>query len=939
MEDKAPSAAALSTQAITEINAQLSAGKYDDALRLADLELDSRPEFRAIWFKRGTALRALTRHADALVHFRQMAKRFPGDLDALHQLANAHRNMRDFKPALDLDRAVLEQKPDHRGALLGQINMLSSLGDKSASLAALEQALAVLPDDTALLARYGAGLRSLDRLDEALAHLRAASTAFPDDVALRYELATTLRSKAVFVEALGLFQAILRQQPDHRAAWFGQINTLLAQSQFLVAQEAIHQALAVLPDDKGLLIKQGIVQRALGHHGQAIAHFQQLLAQFPGDIAVRHELALSHRGASDFDAALALHRDILAEQPDHAGALQGQIDAHLGRGDYAQAQSLLQASMAVKRAVGRKRDPAETQRRLKAVEIAQHLDDLPKPDSDAAKELDRNLRYIERYVNELNERQLWRLFSICEKLERPKTARKIFTALIRRPTIPSDVGLYIVRRLQSHQMDVALDQVMTVLEPRISPIHRTEFVLEVTSIRRGPIAAMNAARARKQAERSQSAALQLAGFLRDSGEAVLAARYLRRCVRKWPQSLPAIEALVHALLESGAPEQALRHLRRIRRHSPDHHNALEHLTGQVFLELGKLSEVEDSLARLDGKLAQDRTIKQRISLEISRGNVRGANDLFEALSRLPGSSVKLARHKSISMIGSQINEMTLYYRQRAERGIDADAAPVDPEEVLQYTHPAKRVIASVMRAGRRPLSLRHDVPMQVVQYWNSDDIPTDIAWLIDHWASQSALEHALFNRARAMRFIRDDLGPDWLSAFRLARHPAEESDFFRLCYLLVHGGIYVDADDRYIRDFTRLIDTCGGFLAFAEPYGTVENNFIAARPNHPVIKIAALAARDALLQRASEITWAKTGPGLLTRAIASHILRQPGPGGRGPADITILPRYRLRPYVQIHIPLAYKKTARYWNAASRVGPITFQEMMAQILTKELRRTS
>ena len=940
MASDPPSAAALSTQAIGQINAELSAGAYDEALRLADLELDSRPEFQAIWIKRGTALRALGRHDDARAHFEQMVRHFPTEAGALFQLANAHRNLGDHKAALRFERAVLDLQPDHPGALQGQISSLWALKDLEGLIGAADQALAQLPGDGPearnVILRRAVALRRLGRPAEALEPLRALCARSPDDLELLQELAAALRSNGDLDEALARDRDILARQPDHRGALLGQVNTLLVQSQFLPALELIDQALTRAPQDRTLLVKRGIVQRALGHHAQAVAQFQDLLAQFPGDVAIRHELALSYRAASDFEAALALHREVLAEQPDHAGALQGQIDVLLARGNYAEAQKLLQAKARVKRRVGARRDPGETRHRLKMVEIAQHLDGSPDAQSEAGKELDRNLRYIERYIHELNERELWRLFSICEKIERPKTARKMFTALIQRPTLPRDVALYIVRRLQSHQMDQALDQLMSLLEPRLSATEVTEFVLEVAAIRQGPIAALRAARHHRQAERTQSAALQLAGFLCDAGEAVLAGRYLRLCRRKWPQSFPVIEALVHALLESGAPEQALRHLRQVRRVADDHHSALEYLTGQVFLELGNLAEVEACLARVDGKLAHDRTIKQRISLEISRGDVTGANALFDAMAKLPGSSVKLARHKSISMIGSQINEMGLYYHERLLNGIDAKAPPRDPEEVLRYTHPAKRVVERMLRVGQRPLSLCHDLPMQVVQYWNNDDIPPDIAGLIGEWDRICPLDSVLFNRLRAMRFLQDNLGPDWLSAFRLARHPAEESDFFRLCYLLVQGGIYVDADDRYVRDFSALIDTCGGFLAFAEPYGTAENNFIAARPGHPAIEIAALAARDALLQRASEITWSKTGPALLTRAVAHHILRHERRHGRLPGDVTILPRYRLRPYIQIHIPLAYKKTARYWNAASRVGPITFQEMMARIVEKQTR---
>ena len=41
------------------------------------------------------------------------------------------------------------------------------------------------------------------------------------------------------------------------------------------------------------------------------------------------------------------------------------------------------------------------------------------------------------------------------------------------------------------------------------------------------------------------------------------------------------------------------------------------------------------------------------------------------------------------------------------------------------------------------------------------------------------------------------LGHRYLQAFDLCYHPAMRCDYFRLCYILVNGGFYVDADEVY----------------------------------------------------------------------------------------------------------------------------------------------
>jgi hypothetical protein len=67
-----------------------------------------------------------------------------------------------------------------------------------------------------------------------------------------------------------------------------------------------------------------------------------------------------------------------------------------------------------------------------------------------------------------------------------------------------------------------------------------------------------------------------------------------------------------------------------------------------------------------------------------------------------------------------------------------------------------------------------------------------------------------------------------------------------------------------------------------------------------------------LLRRDNDSVWLKTGPGLLTRAVSSWMLRQP-PGA--PGDTTILRQVDLYKVVKPHVPLPYKKTGRYWNRA------------------------
>ena len=59
----------------------------------------------------------------------------------------------------------------------------------------------------------------------------------------------------------------------------------------------------------------------------------------------------------------------------------------------------------------------------------------------------------------------------------------------------------------------------------------------------------------------------------------------------------------------------------------------------------------------------------------------------------------------------------------------------------------------------------------------------------------SGFEHRLFDERTAAAFINSSLGARYKRVFESCYHPAMQADYFRLCYVLVKGGFYVDADD------------------------------------------------------------------------------------------------------------------------------------------------
>lgn len=91
-------------------------------------------------------------------------------------------------------------------------------------------------------------------------------------------------------------------------------------------------------------------------------------------------------------------------------------------------------------------------------------------------------------------------------------------------------------------------------------------------------------------------------------------------------------------------------------------------------------------------------------------------------------------------------------------------------------------------------------PKRIVQFWDDlDRLPGDVGECIETWkkTEEQGLERVLFDKRQAGDFIRRRLGARHKRAFDRCYHPAMQSDYFRLCYILVEGGCYIDADDVY----------------------------------------------------------------------------------------------------------------------------------------------
>lgn len=205
------------------------------------------------------------------------------------------------------------------------------------------------------------------------------------------------------------------------------------------------------------------------------------------------------------------------------------------------------------------------------------------------------------------------------------------------------------------------------------------------------------------------------------------------------------------------------------------------------------------------------------------------------------------------------------------------------------------------------------IPAVIVQFWDSDAVPEDVGLAIASWRDRNpGFEHRLFSEARARAFIVQAHGEAAAQAFDRCHHAAMKADFFRVAYLAVEGGVYVDADDACARPMGELLAAIGNARFAASlssdvaPY--VHNWFLAAAPAHPVLR-SALVEMIAGIDRAhaegvTADIWHSTGPGLITRAVARWLAGSPGASG----EAVFLTSRQYRGFAVGMEALAYKKT-------------------------------
>jgi tetratricopeptide (TPR) repeat protein len=384
-------------------------------------------------------------------------------------------------------------------------------------------------------------------------------------------------------------------------------------------------------------------------------------------------------------------------------------------------------------------------------------------------------------------------------------------------------------------------------------------------------------------------------------------RYVRRCLRRWPAEQKLWLVYVTQSLKLGRIAEVARQLEIASRVLPDHV-----LLDYRLILCGYRNDLDGAVECYAGlrDLGLDKPSHRTVlgKLVYTRQDPLTAGALFERIGN-PGAEDARLLHR-----GGLVGMMTLEFgleRQALEQSGGYGSVQDWVRSRPCSTVAAIRLVDGWGGQGTDPAADEEGIPRQIFQYWDNPDRPDALAPIVASWQKAPGFSHRLIDRIDALRFLRETFGGDWVRAFQLAQDAAQEADLLRLCLLAKSGGVWADADDYLYGDLNAVLGHGSGLILYREPLGgALANNIMASAPSHPVIVYAARLACQALLQRANENAWNKTGPGLLTRAMAHYLVRTE-PGAR--RRITVLDWPQVGRQISTHNPVSYKATAGYWN--------------------------
>lgn len=236
-------------------------------------------------------------------------------LDRKLQEAMACYQARDASGAEQTCREILQQSPEHPGALHLLGLAYTSVGRLAEAVAALSAAASRAPRDPVVHLDLGVALSSQGRHAEAAACFHRAAALDPENPGMHLNLGNALARNGRTEEALACYRKALDLDPGHLQALINLGNLLRAQGQSEQAAALYEKAIESRPDHPDAYVKLGDVRTDQGLYAGAQALYEKALSLDPDNALARNNLGNSLSAQHHWAKAVAQYERAIELKP------------------------------------------------------------------------------------------------------------------------------------------------------------------------------------------------------------------------------------------------------------------------------------------------------------------------------------------------------------------------------------------------------------------------------------------------------------------------------------------------------------------------------------------------------------------------------------------------------------------------------------------------
>jgi tetratricopeptide (TPR) repeat protein len=233
--------------------------------------------------------------------------------------------------AIKLYRQVLKKEPQHVQALHMLGLAAYQQGDKAQAITLLQKAIAIKPDLGQAYYHLGVVLQSLNRFDEAIRLYRHAATLLPGSLDVHLTLGGVLYLINRPLDALSSYDKVSAINPNYADVYYNKGVVLQALNRLEEARANYQRAVALKPDLADARTNLGNVLQSLNRHAESLEHYRQAIAHNPSSAEAHMSLGNALKALNQFDDALDANARAAALAPNSALAhvnLGGALQLH-----------------------------------------------------------------------------------------------------------------------------------------------------------------------------------------------------------------------------------------------------------------------------------------------------------------------------------------------------------------------------------------------------------------------------------------------------------------------------------------------------------------------------------------------------------------------------------------------------------------------------------